>query len=339
MIIKSYQAPSKKSDFFKYNFFLLYGENIGLKKDIRELITTEIKKKSKNLEILFLYETEILNNEENFYNSIFGGSLFGDKKIITIYDATDKIIDKLSYVYEECPNNICLIIFSEILEKKSKLRIFFETNKKTICIPCYLDNEKDLAVIAQLELKRNNITLSREIINLLIEKSNSDRNNLRNEINKIISYSLNKKTLVIEDVKSLINFSGDYKSDIFINECLCGNIKQYKKIISELYTSAVNQILLLRILSNKIQRLLKMKESEDKTSNIDSLINATKPPIFWKEKSLVKKQLSIWSLNDLKKMINEINNTELLCKKNPNISNVVFFSFFTKICKKASNFS
>ena len=339
MIIKSYQAPSKKSDFFKYNFFLLYGENIGLKKDIRELITTEIKKKSKNLEILFLYETEILNNEENFYNSIFGGSLFGDKKIITIYDATDKIIDKLSYVYEECPDNICLVIFSEILEKKSKLRIFFETNKKTICIPCYLDNEKDLAVIAQLELKRNNITLSREIINLLIEKSNSDRNNLRNEINKIISYSLNKKTLVIEDVKSLINFSGDYKSDIFINECLCGNIKQYKKIISELYTSAVNQILLLRILSNKIQRLLKMKESEDKTSNIDSLINATKPPIFWKEKSLVKKQLSIWSLNDLKKMINEINNTELLCKKNPNISNVVFFSFFTKICKKASNFS
>ena len=339
MIIKSYQVPSKKSDFFKYNFFLLYGENIGLKKEIRELITTEKKKKSKNLEILFLYETEILNNEENFYNSIFGGSLFGDKKIITIYDATDKIIDKLSYVYEECPNNICLIIFSEILEKKSKLRIFFETNKKTICIPCYLDNEKDLAVIAQLELKRNNITLSREIINLLIEKSNSDRNNLRNEINKIISYSLNKKTLVIEDVKSLINFSGDYKSDIFINECLCGNIKQYKKIISELYTSAVNQILLLRILSNKIQRLLKMKESEDKTSNIDSLINATKPPIFWKEKSLVKKQLSIWSLNDLKKMINEINNTELLCKKNPNISNVVFFSFFTKICKKASNFS
>jgi len=339
MIIKSYQVPSKKSDFFKYNFFLLYGENIGLKKDIRELITTEIKKKSKNLEILFLYETEILNNEENFYNSIFGGSLFGDKKIITIYDATDKIIDKLSYVYEERPDNICLIIFSEILEKKSKLRIFFETNKKTICIPCYLDNEKDLAVIAQLELKKNNITLSREIINLLIEKSNSDRNNLRNEINKIISYSLNKKTLVIEDVKSLINFSGDYKSDIFINECLCGNIKQYKKIISELYTSAVNQILLLRILSNKIQRLLKMKESEDKTSNIDSLINATKPPIFWKEKSLVKKQLSIWSLNDLKKMINEINNTELLCKKNPNISNVVFFSFFTKICKKASNFS
>jgi DNA polymerase-3 subunit delta len=339
MIVKSYQAPSKKSDFLKFNFFLLYGENVGLKKDIRKLITKEVQHKNESVEILFLYENEIINNEENFYNSIFGGSLFGDKKIITIYDATDKIIEKLSYIYEKYPKNVSLIIFSETLEKKSKLRNFFEINEKTICIPCYLDNEKDLAKIAQLELKKNNIILSQEIINLLIEKSNSDRNNLRNEIDKIISFSLNKKKLELDDIKSLINFSGDYKSDIFINECLCGNINQYKKIISELYTGTVNQILLLRILSNKIQRLLKMKEGDNKKSNIDNIINAIKPPIFWKEKPLVKKQLSIWNLNDLKKMINEINSTELLCKKNPNISNAIFFSFFTRICKKASNFS
>ena len=211
--------------------------------------------------------------------------------------------------------------------------------KKQFVFLVILDNEKDLAKIAQLELKKNNIILSQEIINLLIEKSNSDRNNLRNEIDKIISFSLNKKKLELDDIKSLINFSGDYKSDIFINECLCGNINQYKKIISELYTGTVNQILLLRILSNKIQRLLKMKEGDNKKSNIDNIINAIKPPIFWKEKPLVKKQLSIWNLNDLKKMINEINSTELLCKKNPNISNAIFFSFFTRICKKASNFS
>ena len=129
------------------------------------------------------------------------------------------------------------------MEKKSKLRNFFEKNKKTICIPCYLDSEKDLSLIAQLEFKKNNITISQEIINLLIEKSNSDRNNLRNEIEKIRSFSLNKKKIELEDIKSLINFSGDYKSNSFINECLCGNIKQYKKILSELYVDTVNQIL------------------------------------------------------------------------------------------------
>ena len=71
--------------------------------------------------------------------------------------------------------------------------------------------------------------MSRESINLLIEKSNADRNNLRNEIEKIIAYSLNKEKIEIDEIKSLINFSGDYKSDIFVNECLCGNITSIQK--------------------------------------------------------------------------------------------------------------
>ena len=339
MIIKSYEVQKNKSNLSKYNFFLLYGENLGLKKDIRKFIKTGIEQGSNNAEILFLYEDEILDDEENYYNLIYTGSLFSNKKIITIYEATDKIIKKISDIYDKYPENVFLIIFSGILEKRSKLRNFFEANKKAICIPCYLDSEKDLEVIAQLELKKNNIMLSQEAINLLIEKSNSDRNNLRNEIGKIHSYSLNKKKLELTDIISLINFSGDYKSDIFINECLCGNINQYKKIISELYVNTINQILLLRILSNKIQRLLKIKAEESKSNNVDNLISKVKPAIFWQEKSLVKKQLSIWSLNDLKKIIGEINDTELLCKKNPQISKIIFFNFFSKICKKANNFS
>ena len=339
MIIKSYEVQKNKSNLSKYNFFLLYGENLGLKKDIRKFIKTGIEQGSNNAEILFLYEDEILDDEENYYNLIYTGSLFSNKKIITIYEATDKIIKKISDIYDKYPENVFLIIFSGILEKRSKLRNFFEANKKAICIPCYLDSEKDLEVIAQLELKKNNIMLSQEAINLLIEKSNSDRNNLRNEIGKIHSYSLNKKKLELTDIISLINFSGDYKSDIFINECLCGNITQYKKIISELYVNTVNQILLLRILSNKIQRLIKIKAKENKSNSVDNLINAIKPTVFWKEKPLLKKQLSTWSSNNLKKIIDEINNIELLCKKNPQISKVIFFNFFSKICKKANNFS
>ena len=339
MIIKSYEIQKKFSSYLKYNLFLLYGENFGLKKDIKELIKTGLREKNNNIEILSTYEKEILDNDENFYNLVYSGSLFSNTKIITIYDATDKIINKISNVYDKYPENVFLIIFSEILEKKSKLRNFFETEEKTVCIPCYLDNERDLEIIAQLELKKNGISISRESMNLLIEKSNADRSNLRNEIEKIKSYSLNKKKLEFDEIKSLINFSGDYKSDDLVNECLCGNILQYKKIISELYSNAVNQMLLLRILSNKIQRLLKIKEQETKSNNLDNLINASKPAIFWKEKPFVKKQLTIWNLNDLKKIIYEINDTELLCKKNPQISKFIFIDFFSGICKKANNYS
>ena len=339
MIKKSYEIQTQTSDLLKYNLILLYGENYGLKKDIKTIIEKTTNELEINIEYLSFYEHEIINNEENFNNSVHSGSLFSKKKIITVNDASDKILKHIQNIIDKCPENIILIIFSGILEKKSKLRNIFEKNKNTLCIPCYLDNQKDLESIIMNEIKKNNLILSRESTNLLIEKCNNDRNNLRNEIEKIKSYALNKKKLEFDEIKNLINFSGEYKSDILINECLCGNVHQFKKKLSELYAGTVNQILLLRVLSNKVHRLLDMKKPEEDHSNLDNLLNTFKPPIFWQEKMMVKKQLMVWNLKDLKQTIKEINYTELLCKKNPQIARVIFFNFFTNLCKKANSFS
>lgn len=339
MIIKNYEISKNIANFSKNNFYLLYGENFGLKKDIKEIIKSSIKKDKNNVEIIQIYENEITENEENFYNLAYSGSLFGDKKIIIISEASDKIIEKIINVHEKNIKDIFFILFAENLDKKSKLRKHFENDNNSICIPCYPDNERDLINVATIELKKNNISLSREALNILVEKSNSDRNNLRNEIEKIISFASNKKKIELDELSSLINFSGDYRSETLVNECLCGNTQQYKKIVSELYTNTISQILLLRILANKVQRLLKIKGQETNSNNIESIINNLRPLIFWKEKPLIKKQLSIWSLKDLKKIIIKINSIELLCKKNPNASKAIFFGFFLEICTKANNFS
>ena len=339
MIFKSYEIQRNLGKFSKYNFFLCYGENFGLKLDIKETIKNSIDQKDSEIESLSFYEDDIIENQESFYNNIYSGSLFGNKKLISINNCTDKIINQIEDIISKYPENVFIIIFSDILEKKSKLRNFFEKDSKTACIACYLDTERDLEIIAQNKLKNSGISISKESMNLLIAQSNNDRNNLKNELEKIISYSLDKKDLTIEEVKSLVNFSGEYKSDILINECLCGNVSQYKKIVAELYSNAVNQIFLLRILDIKIQKLLSMKKNQESYSNLDSLINSSKPPIFWKEKPVIKKQLNIWSLDALKKIVNELNSVEILCKKNPQISKVIFFNFFSNICKKASSSS
>ena len=144
MIIRSYEVKKNKESFLKNNLFLLYGENLGLKKDIRDLIISQIKQKDDDIEIISLYESEITKDNEIFYNTVYSGSLFSSKKIITIYDSSDKLIELANDVCDKYPENIFLIFISDILEKKSKLRNFFETNKRTICVPCYSDSEKDL---------------------------------------------------------------------------------------------------------------------------------------------------------------------------------------------------
>ena len=76
-----------------------------------------------------------------------------------------------------------------------------------------------------------------------------------------------------------------------------------------------------------------MKKEKQTT---DQAINNIKPPIFWKEKPLVKKQLGIWSTSNLIKTIQEINDIEILCKKNHAVASIIFFNFFTSVCKKAN---
>ena len=170
--------------------------------------------------------------------------------------------------------------------------------------------------------------------------------NAADEINQYsLSTGFNVKTasfakkIDINEIRKIINFSGEYKSENLVNECLCGNLIQLKKILSEMYFNNVNQIFILRILSNKIQRLLNMKIDEKKHQSLDILLNSVKPPIFWKEKTMVKRQLVIWNEKKLKKIIDDINNIELQCKKNPQISKIIFFNFVADLCKKASSYA
>ena len=111
----------------------MYGENEGLKKDIKNLILNNLKAKDANIENLILYESEILDDKDNFFNSIYSGSLFSNNKLISINNGSDKLVKYIENITDKKPENVFFIIFAEVLEKKSKLRNFFE-KKQTRCV-------------------------------------------------------------------------------------------------------------------------------------------------------------------------------------------------------------
>ena len=71
---------------------------------------------------------------------------------------------------------------------------------------------------------------------------------------------------------------------------------------------------------NKLKRLRKLKLNLNQNNNIDEAINSFKPPIFWKDKNIIKQQIKMWDLNDIEAFIIDLNNTESLIKKNPQFS-------------------
>ena len=103
MIFKSYEIQRNLGKFSKYNFFLCYGENFGLKLDIKETIKNSIDQKDSEIESLSFYEDDIIENQESFYNNIYSGSLFGNKKLISINNCTDKIINQIEDIISKYP--------------------------------------------------------------------------------------------------------------------------------------------------------------------------------------------------------------------------------------------
>ena len=314
MRIKSFEIDKIK--LIKNNLILLYGSNQGHKNQvIKELFV-----KVFNGQISRLDESEILNNYEEFISSLINKSLFEDHKLLIVSRASEKIIKLVNEILERNVENIKIIINSDNLEKKSKLRTLFEKEKNLTCVPFYEDNERNLSLLAQTFFRKKNIKVSQEIINLLVGRSRGDRANLFNELNKIEILSITKKNIDLDDVLKLTNLSENYTVFELVENYLAKNKKQVSKILNENNFANDECILILRTILNRSKRLLKLKESENETGNIDLTISSFKPPIFWKEKDIVKKQIQSWSRNEVKKIIYKVNDLEILIKKNSNNS-------------------
>lgn len=310
MIIKSYEL--NKIDLNKYKFLLLHGKNEGAKLEEIEKIKAKYKEKT-----FYNYEEKfILDNLENFYDELFSGSLFVKEKLIIINRGSDKIIKIINELCEKKINDTIIIINANLLEKKSKLRALFEKELGFISTAFYKDTNEILSTIVHGFCKNNNISISRSDINYIVGRCNGDRINLNNELQKIALFTNSKKKLNFNDINKLTNLAENHDISELIDQSLAKNINKTKLILNDNIFNIEDCVSILRILSTKSKRILSLLKMFNETKNFDKSISAYKPPIFWKDKEIVKQQIASWTEKKIKEIIFEVNNIEYQIKKN-----------------------
>ena len=314
MIVKS--NNTKKIDLNKNQYILFYGVNEGAKDDEISSLVSKIKDKT----IARYEEKEILENNQNIYDDILSKSLFDNQKIIIINRASDKIFKFISELSEKNISDISFIINASALEKKSKLRSFFEKTKELICVPFYQDTPSSLSILTQNFLKEKKINISQENINLIISRCNGDRGILKGELNKIEFFCKNKKNISTLDLVKLTNLIENYSISELVDNCLAKNKKKTMYILNENKFSSEDCITIIRTFLYKLKRILILSNDYLINKNLDKTILSAKPPIFWKDKDIVKQQINKWNPKQIKNLIYEINEIELSIKKNLNNS-------------------
>ena len=310
MILKYFEI--NKINFNKTNFLLIHGKNEGYK---REEIT-KIKERLK-IKITVYDEKQILETTDNFLEKSLNKSFFDEKEIILINRCSDKIVKLVEDLVEKGVDDMTFIFNSEILDRKSKLRNLFEKSKsQLVSIAFYPDTNEILFKIAQRVLKEKKISLSSESINLIVDKCAGDRKNLFNEIDKIQLYLKDKKSITNEEIFKLINLSENHSIDDLINNCLAKKQKKLLNILNDNIFAYEDCIIIIRTLLKKAKILLNLMNEFNLNNDIDKTINNAKPPIFWKDKNIIKDQIKLWSVKKIKNLIIEINDIELQIKKN-----------------------
>ena len=310
MIIKSFELD--KINVKSSNFYLFYGENEGYKNEaIEKIFNINISKNIYRYE-----EKEILDNFESFFESIQSKSFFEKEKLIIISRVSDKIKNIIEEIIEKNIEDIKIVLNSGILEKKSKLRSLFEKNKNTICVPFYADSNQTLSKIINNFFREKKIIVSQEKINLLIDRCRGNRQNLRNELDKIDSFIKNKKNINIDQIMKLTNLAENYNVSELIDSYLASNFKKTITILNENNFSIEDCMLITRTLLIKSKRLYKLLLEINNNKSIEEVISSFKPPIFWKDKEIVKQQINNWSLSRTENLIYKTNELELLIKKN-----------------------
>ena len=314
MIVKYFEL--KKNVIQEKKFFLLYGKNEGL---IEETIKTSLKPiLPKN--IFYYEEKEILDDINSFQEKLVNKSFFDNEKLIIVKRTSDKLFKLIEELIDKNIEDVSIIFVANVLEKRSKVRNFFEKSKSTICVAFYEDNIQTLCLIAQKFLRERKINISQQDLNILAERAKGDRKNLNNELEKIVNFSFKKKNISINEILKLSNLSENYDLSELVDSCLSKNKKKLNKILNENNFNQEDCILILRIFLSKLKRLLSLHLDPNIKINIEKALSSYKPPIFWKDKEVIKQQIKILNLKKTKELFQKTNEIELIIKRNPSIS-------------------
>ncbi len=330
MIFKSYILEQDIGSASNLKMFLFYGENQGLKKDFKE----KLKIQNKNLEILTLFQEQIIQNKNILINEINNKSLFNKKKIIFINEVNDKIIDMLEDIVDNMDEEK-IFLFSDPLDKKSKLRNYFEKSKSCGITACYQDNEITIKKIIMNRLKGYN-GLTTEVTNTIIQNTGLDRNKVNNEIDKIISCFQNKK-IELEKIDLLLNIRTNDDFNLLKDEALNGNKINTNRLLADTVFEPEKNIYYLNSINQRINKLNEIEFLKKENTDLEIIISSLKPPIFWKDKPVLIAQSNKWNKKKLQEAIKITYRAEIEIKSNSSVrKDLLIKSLIIDLCTTAN---
>lgn len=293
---------------------LFYGPDAGLARERAQLIIKKLLgEKPDVLSILDITETKLSADPALLADELTSVSLMADKRVILIRDAGDKLTKILESVTELLRHDVYVIVLAEELGPRSSLRVWFEKSANAAAIACYRDEARDIGEIIRDSFREHRINAGNDVVLYLVSQLGSDRYVTRQELEKLITYAGEEKTLLLANVQALTNYNRETEMDEAVNALADKNLMSFDTALMRLLKEGTQPIQYLRALSRYFQRLYAIRLQARNTS-IEQVIAGLRPPVFFRQVPILTRHVKQWEIPVIAKALALINEAELAIK-------------------------
>ncbi|MBU6339652.1 MAG: DNA polymerase III subunit delta [Rickettsiales bacterium] len=310
---------------------LLYGPEVSVATSRFEVIAKKIVSDlSDPFLVTNISKDRLAEDNSLLIDEFYSLSFLGGRKLITVKDVDANFTAALKTLLSdrECANkseNFILVQAGD-LDKSSALRKIAEDNLNFAAIACYEDDERVIKKFIESELAKNQIKFDLKIVNYLAEKLGKNRQVIKSELEKIISYLGENKGLTLDIIDQIIGLEGEITANEFISSFAAQKFDLALIQAEKLFKNNFEPIALLRFLSSYLQKLYQAKSAiEFSAANFDEVVKAQK--LFFKVEIEFRKNLKTLSLDFLVKKLRNIEELEVKMKSSAMPAKLLFVSF------------
>ncbi len=183
-------------------------------------------------------------------------SLLGGRKLIWLKEADNTILEAVVDYVEQIKTDSFLLISAGNLTKSSGLRNWGENHEAVLSVVCYAEADKEVQAFIRGYLFEKQKTISRPALVLMSEKLGENRLLTRQELDKLITYLGDKKTVDEADVDAVITDTAGASADALCCAVATGQLTQAQREYTLMIENGETEVAIIRILYNYFNKLL-----------------------------------------------------------------------------------
>ena len=318
---------------------LIFGPDTGLVSErASQLVANASEGDADPFNLVKIDASEIVSDPNRLIDEALTVPLFGGRRIIWIKDAGGKNLNLAVTRLLKLEDNPSLIVIEAgDLKKGTSLRKLFESDKKAIALPCYTDTGRDIDQLIDQEVKNTSLTISREARMALHSLLGADRLASRGELKKLCLYALGKERIESQDVETIIGDASALEMSELIDAAALGDLDKLDHGLERLEAQGSNASVIAGQTLKHFQWLHRMRSELDRGKQASTIVDSQRPPVFFKRKAAITKQIQLWATNDLSKAMSRLHQTTKTARLNAGLSAAILSETLLTLARVAKS--